>query len=81
MKLKASLHKHIGGGTLQWLGEGECTAYSPEARNGGKEYVSLNFGEIRIHVDKDDFEKYCRHFLKFSVRPGKRKELTSVSSV
>lgn len=78
MKLKAALHKDIGG-LLQWLGDGICEAYSPVSKNGKNEYVSFNFGEIRIHIDKDDFERYCRHFLEFSVK--KRKELKSVSLI
>lgn len=69
MKIKASLHIQNGDGILRMIDSGECLAYSPDTRafKVHDPYVSLNFGKYRIHLNKEDFTKFCKQFLGFSV--------------
>ena len=65
MKLRASIHKQDENGKLWMIDSGTCQIYSPD---GSKlkvhdPYVSINFGEYRIHLNKEDFTNFCKKFL------------------
>lgn len=66
MKLKTKAYKENIEGALELIGAVECVAYTPVLAKGvskDKAYVSLNFGTHRIHINKEDFTKFCKHFL------------------
>jgi len=66
VKLKAKAYKENIDGTLELIGSGECLAYTPVLAKGvseDKAYVSLNFGTHRIHINKEDFTRFCKNFL------------------
>ena len=66
MILKVKTYKENEEGILELYGSGECLAYTPVLKKGApvdKAYVSLNFGEYRIHINKKDFHKFCKNFL------------------
>jgi hypothetical protein len=76
MKLKVLIYEDENG-TLHFVDKGECLAYTPESSKPSvlSDYVSLNFGKYHLHVDKDDFEKFCRHFLTFSCTRKEQKHV------
>ena len=66
MKLKIKTYKENEEGTLELHGSGECLAYTPVLAKGvskDKGYVSLNFGTYRLHINKEDFTRFCKNFL------------------
>ena len=49
---------------LHYVSKGECTAYSVKAACDEDNYVSFNFGEYRIHFNRNDFKEFCKRFVK-----------------
>jgi len=62
MKLRAAVYKEEKPGTLKCVGRGACIAYVPVMAS-GEPYVSFNFGNYRIHINKKDFEIFCRKYI------------------
>jgi hypothetical protein len=67
MKIKAKTYKQDEDtGTLYKIGEGHCEVYVPRSSKKSKklieEYVSLNFGKFRVHLDRKDFSNLCQQF-------------------
>ena len=66
MKLRTKAYRENTKGILELIGDAECLAYTPVLAKGvstDKAYVSLNFGSHRIHINKEDFTRFCKHFL------------------
>lgn len=73
MKVSAIVYESVDG-TLQPRGRGACNMYSPPSGDHPlTQYVSLNFGQYHIHLNKDDFTKFCNHFLKFSMYNSRKR--------
>lgn len=73
MKLRTSIYKQDASGDLHFVTKGECLMYAPQMARRGKSnsmvtpYVALNFGAHRVHINREDFTKFCERFLKFGV--------------
>lgn len=65
MKIKGKIYKNSKSNELFLVGEGNFLVYSPTIKNSKnlEEYVSLNFGEYRLHIDKKDFLNFAKKLL------------------
>jgi hypothetical protein len=64
LRIRSKIYKEDLKGLLSLVGSGECTVYSPVPKNPTiEEYVSLNFGQLRVHLNKKDFTEFCKKYL------------------
>ena len=65
MKIRSRIYKETQEGALALVASGDCLVYSPVPKNASiEEYISLNFGQIRVHLNKKDFTLFCKKYLE-----------------
>jgi len=65
MKIRAATYTQDEDGSLNMLASGNCLLYAPDCKdlNVVDPYISLNFGKYRVHLNREDFTRFCKKFL------------------